>query len=134
MKMEEKNERFELQRKFKEYEMKVIKMAGHLADYYIDKAIESDDFSYVSGHLIDYFSGSAGKPFEVGYLVSKYKEFELDEKIEDIDFDVEQWYRILHEIERPIKYDLDGTHKMTEEEYLQYLIEQRKKESEEDDR
>ena len=47
--------RYEYDRKFEEYEMKIIKMAGYLTDYYIDRAIESDDFSIISGFLIDYF-------------------------------------------------------------------------------
>ena len=42
--------------KHKEYEIKITKMAGYLSDYYIDRAIESDDFSDISSYLIDYFS------------------------------------------------------------------------------
>jgi len=81
--------------KMKEYEIKITKMAGYLADYHIDRAIESDDFSDVSSFLIDYFSaGTVGKSFDVGYLYTKYKEYNLDEIIEDIDFDIIKWYKI----------------------------------------
>ncbi len=131
-KINEKYEKYELHRKFKEYEMKIIKMSGYLADYYIDRAIEFDDFFNISSFLIDYFSGSVGKPFDVGYLVSKYKEYGLDQKIEDFDFDVNEWYKVRYEIDHPIKEDLynyDITKDMNDEEYIQYMIEQRKKES-----
>ena len=119
------NKKLQLNRKFEEYEMKIIKMAGYLTDYYIDRAIETEDFSYISGFLIDYFA--AGKPFDVGYLVAKYKEFELDKKIEDFDFNVDEWYKLKYEKDSPSK-ELEITIKMTEEEYLQYMIEKRKTE------
>ena len=111
----EVNKKMEYNRKYEEYEMKIVKMAGHLTDYYIDRALESEDFSYISGFLIDYFSGSEGRPFDVGYLVSKYKEFGLDEKIEDVDFNVSEWYKVKYERDSPI----------SEAEYLQYMIEKR---------
>lgn len=126
--------KFEYDRKLREYEMKIIKMAGYLADYYIDRAIESDDFSNISSYLIGYFSDSVcGKPFDIGYLISKYKEYGLDEKIEDVDFNVEEWYHIKYEINRSELIDPDHnfTIKMNEEEYLQYMIDKRKKEIEE---
>ena len=47
--------KLELNRKLKEYEIKITKMAGYLADYYLDRAIESEDFSIISSYLIDYF-------------------------------------------------------------------------------
>jgi len=127
------NTKYEYSRKIREYEMKIIKMSGYLTDYYIDRAIESDDFSNISGFLIDYFSGTVGKPFDVGYLVSKYKEFGLNEKIEDMDFDVEEWYKIKYEVDRPETYNTESefTIKMSEEEYIQYLIDNRKKDTEE---
>jgi hypothetical protein len=125
--------RFEIQRKFKEYEMKIIKMAGYLTDYYIDRAIELEDYSQISSYLIDYFSGPAGRHFDVGYLVSKYKEYDLNDKVEDIDFDIEEWYKVIYEIEKPVPIDIERerTVKMTEEEYIQYMIEKRKKEIDE---
>jgi hypothetical protein len=122
------NERVEISRKFKEYEMKIIKMAGYLADYYIDRAIESEDYSNISGFLIDYFSGPAGKPFDVGYLYSKYKEFELDQKIEDIDFNIDEYYKVIYEVENPHSISLEQkiTMDMSEEEYIEYLVKKRK--------
>ena len=67
----------ETDRKFREYDMKVTKIAGYLSDYYIDRAIESEDFSDVSGFLIEKFYNS-----DIVYLLSKYKEFELDKQEE----------------------------------------------------
>ena len=127
--IEELNNQYEFHRKFREYEMKIVKMAGHLADYYIDRALESDDFSYVSSFLIDYFSGPAGKPIDVYYLVSKYNEFGLNQKIEDIDFDIDEWYKIRYTIENKpvVNSDFDITREMSEEDYIKYMIEQRKK-------
>jgi len=126
--------KYEYDRKLREYEMKVIKMAGYLSDYYIDRAIESDDFSSISSYLISYFSDSVvGKSFDVGYLVTKYRDYGLNEKIEDVDFDIDEWYHIKYEIDRSSLIDSDSefTIKMNEDEYLQYMIEKRKKEIEE---
>ncbi len=107
-------------------------MAGYLSDYYIDRAIESDDFSDISSYLIDYFSsGSIGRSFDVRHLLDKYKEYDLDEKIEDIDFSIDEWYKIDDEhsnISRITKMDEDHTIHMSEEEYIQYMIDKRKKE------
>jgi hypothetical protein len=130
MNLDEMNKRLEVTRKFKEYEMKIIKMAGYLTDYYIDRAIESEDFSQISSYLIDYFSGPAGRHFDVGYLVSKYKEYDLNEKVEDIDFDIEEWYKVIYEIEKPEPNTSETFRhiEMSEEEYIQYMIEKRKKE------
>lgn len=131
--MESIDKKYEYFRKYNEYEMKIIKMAGYVSDYYIDRAIETEDFSIISSHLIDYFS--AGKAFDVGYLYSKYKEFELDEKIEDLDFNVDEWYKIKYEVEnyeslRPLTDEEEVQIKMSKEEYIQYMIDKRKKEVE----
>ena len=126
--------KWEVVRKFKEYEIKITKMAGYLSDYYIDRAIETDDFSNISSYLIDYFSsGSIGRSFDVKHLVSKYKEYELDEKIEDIDFDIDEWYKIDNEhsdIENLRTLSSEESHiiHMNEDEYVQYMIDKRKKE------
>jgi len=124
----ENNEKYEYSRKLREYEMKIIKMAGHISDYYIDRAIESDDFSDISSYLIDYFSGIVGKQFDIGYLVSKYKEYELDEKIEDIDFDINEWYKIKYKYEVDSKQNPeDETTNMSDEEYIEYMIKKRRR-------
>lgn len=124
--------KFDKRFKVHEYEMKITKMAGYLADYYIDRAIESDDYSIISGYLIDYFSGVIGKSFDVGYLYSKYKEYGLNDKIEDIDFDIDEWYKVKYEADNNIQNEYDADIKrsieMTEDEYIQYMIEKRKKE------
>lgn len=134
--MNRDNERqYEIGRKIKEYEMKITKMAGYLSDYYIDRALESDDFSEISSFLIDYFSsGSIGKSFDVGYLVSKYKEYGLDEKIEDIDFDMTEWYKVKYDVDHDVKGMTPMERhiiEMTEDEYIKYMIDKRKKELEE---
>ena len=114
----------ELNRKYKEYEIKITKMSGYLSDYYIDRAIESDDFSHISSLLIDYFES-----YDIGYLVSKYKEYELNEKAEDIDFNVEEWYKMKYEMAESLKkYSGQRNVEMSEDEYVQYMIEKRKKE------
>lgn len=118
--------------KFKEYEMKIIKMAGHVSDHYIDNAIDTDDYSEISSFLIDYFAGPVGKSFDVGYLISKYKEFGLDEKVEDIDFDIDVWYKVIYEAEHNVRVASDETKamiKMSDEEYVQYMINKRKKDT-----
>ena len=113
--------------KLKEYEMKIIKMSGYLADYYIDRAIESDDYSDISAFLISHFSD-----YDIGYLVSKYKEFGLNEKIEDIDFDMNEWYKAKYEADNSVKkLEEDSKHRtMSEEEYIKYMIDKRKNETE----
>jgi len=130
MSMNDLNKKYDLARKFKEYEMKITKMAGYLSDYYIDRAMESDDFSEISSFLIDYFSGSAGRSFDIGYLVTKYNDFGLNKKIEDMDFDINEWYKIKYEIDKPINYEYEDTKDLNDEDYIQYMIEKRKKEQE----
>ena len=113
-------------RKYKEYRMKITKMSGNLSDYYIDRAIESDDYSDISGFMIDYFES-----YDIGYLVSKYKEFGLNEKIEDVDFDINEWYKVRHSLDKKkSEIDLRQLIDMSEDEYIKYMIEQRKKETE----
>ena len=121
--MDKKIEYYNKMRKFKEYEMIILKMSGYIADHYIDNAIEMDDFSDISSFLISYFSGDA--PIDVGYLVTKYKEFGLDEKVEELDFDINEWYKLKHELEKPVENDIG--YDMNDDEYIQYMIEKRKK-------
>ena len=122
------NERLERNRKHEEYLMKITKMAGYLTDYYIDRAIELDDFSNISSFLIHYFAGS----YDISYLVSKYNEFGLNEKIEDIDFNINDWYKIKYEYDtKTVDPETEFLIKMDENEYLQYMIDKRKKEIEE---
>ena len=130
MNIEDFNHKIDLTRKIKEYEMKITRMAGYLSDYYIDRALETDDFSKISSFLIDYFSGYMGQPYDVGYLYRKYKEFGLNDKVEDIDFDIDEWYKIKYEIEKPIKTTDDSTMSMSDEDYIKYMIEKRKKDQE----
>lgn len=87
-----------LYRKLNEYNIIKYKMSGYLADYFLDRAIESNDFSEISTLLIDLFSGA--NMFDVNYLVSTYKQFGLNKKIEDLDLDVNEWYLINKEIEK----------------------------------
>lgn len=122
--------KLELNRKLKEYEIKITKMAGYLADYYLDRAIESEDFSIISSYLIDYFSGTIGRNFDVGYLVSKYKEYGLNEKVEDMNFNINDWYKMKYELDSLSNIETEKEHiiKMNEDEYVQYMINKRKKE------
>lgn len=112
-------------RKLKEYEMKITKMAGNLSDYHIDRAIESDDFSIISSFLIDYFSGTIGKTVDVGYLISKYKEYGLNDRVEDVDFNIDEWYKVKYEIDNDYSSNLDTMSDMTEKEYIEHLIKKR---------
>jgi hypothetical protein len=120
-----------LRSKYNEYSMKIYKMSGDLADYYIDRAIESDDYSNISGFLIDLFSGN--RMFDIKYLIAKYKEFGLDEKIEDVYFDVEEWINLKTELDQLIhesENEYNHVVNMDEDEYIQYMIDKNKKELE----
>lgn len=119
-----------LRSKYNEYSMKLYKMSGDLADYYIDRAIELEDYSNISSFLIDLFSGN--RMFDIKYLITKYKEFGLHEKIEDVYFDIEEWLNIKTELDnlKDSKNELEHTIKMNEEEYIQYMIDKKKKELE----
>lgn len=123
--MNKTDKKLENARKLKEYEMKITKMAGNLSDYYIDRAIESDDFSIISSFLIDYFSGTIGKTVDVGYLISKYNEYGLNDRIDDVDFNIDEWYKILYDISDNTKTDSS----MNNDEYIDYLVEKRKNEN-----
>ena len=76
-------------KKYNELRMKLMKMAGYLSDHYIDQAIETEDYSFISGALIDYFLRK-----DPNYLLSKYNEFGLNETVEDMDFDIKEWYKL----------------------------------------
>jgi hypothetical protein len=118
-----------LRSKYNEYSMKIYKMSGDLADYYIDRAIESEDYSNISGFLIDLFSGN--RMFDIKYLIAKYKEFGLHEKIEDVYFDIEEWLNLKTELDNLIhdsENESEHIVKMNEDEYIEYMIDKNKKE------
>ena len=78
--------------KYNQYKGNINKMCGYLSEYFVDKAIEEEDFSFIADALIDYFIN-----MDVGYIVSRYKDLGLDEKFENLDVDVEDWYDIKEE-------------------------------------
>jgi len=114
----------ELRRKYNEYKMKLTKMAGFLSDFYIDRAIESGDYSFISGVLIDYLLEGHHGP---DYLVQKYRECGLNQKVEDIDFDVQEWYKIKDALFSPDKqWKIKEGYDMTEDQLIETLVERRK--------
>lgn len=113
--------KMEMERKLNEYNIKITKMSGYLADYYIDRAIDTEDFSDISAFLISYFA----KNLDIGYLISKYKEFGLDKRAEDIDFNINDWYKLKYEQQKSNE-ELTASNYLSDEDYINYLIEKRK--------
>lgn len=101
------------------------KICGYLSDYEIDKAIESDDFNFIGNTLIDYFETK-----DVGYLLTKFKESGLEEKIDDIDFSLEEWNKIQEDIKQEMKkiHEQNPDMKLNKDDYIQEMIKKRKTE------
>lgn len=119
-------------RKLDEYNIKITKMSGYLSDYYIDKALETQDYSDISNFLTRYFSGR--DTISVEYLVNKYKNYGLNEKVEDIDFDIDEWYNINYEYDFiKNENETSETTSMNIDEYVNYLIKKRQDEGNDDD-
>ena len=112
--------------KYNEYYMKICKMAGYLSDYYLDRAIESDDYSNISSFLIDLFSGNGS--FDIGYLSLKYNEFGLNDIIEDMNFNINDWYKIKYEYDKLLSDNKTHIVNMDDDDYIKYMIEKRKNE------
>jgi len=114
----------ELKKKFNNLKMNKLKICAYLADNEIDTAIEQDDFNFISNTLFDYFEGK-----DIGYILTKFKESGLDGKVEDVDFDVEEWQKILQEIkkeENNFKETLPDMAIKDKDEYINEMIKKRK--------
>ena len=114
----------ELTKKFNNLNINRLKMCGYLVDNEIDKAVESDDFNFISNTLIDYFEGK-----DTGYLLTKFKDSGLEEKVDDVDFVAEDWYKIQEEIkkeEAKIRKILPDMHIKNKDEYVNEMIKKRK--------
>lgn len=100
-----------------------LKICGYLADNEIDKAIDTNDFNFIANTLIDYFEKK-----DVGYLLTKFEESELKEKIDDVDFSIEEWDKIQEEIKEERKRIDEQNPNMTlnKDEYIQQMIKKRK--------
>jgi len=112
----------ESRRKYNEYKMKLIKMAGVLSDFYIDRAIESNDFSEIQGLLIEYFFEHS-----TWQLVQEYNDNELNKKVEDIDVNLGEWERLKYDIfNSSTKEFRSGTQQMNQDQYIEAMVEKRK--------
>ncbi len=82
-----------LHKKLNTLNINKMKICGYLSDYEIDKAVESEEFNFISNTLIDYFETK-----DIGYILNKFKESGLSNKIDDVDFDINEWTKTLEEI------------------------------------
>lgn len=105
------------QNRFNNLSVNLKKICGYLADHEIDKAIESEDFSFIWNTLYDYFSSK-----DPGYLLTKFEEEGLKGRVEDVDFSLEEWYRIKEEMLSEHTQSLS----MGKEEYILDLVKKRK--------
>lgn len=116
----------DLMKKHHNLKANISKICGYLSDYEIDKAIESDDFNFIGNTLIDYFETK-----DIGYLLTKFKDSGLEEKIDDVDFSVEEWGKVQQEIKeenRRISEEWERIRKLDKDEYIQEMVKKRKTE------
>lgn len=106
----------EIQKKLKNLDINRQKICGYLSDYEIDKAIDSDDFSFIGNTLIDYFEEK-----DIGYLLSKFEESGLKDKVDDVDFSLDEWYKVQKELK-----ELEKHQDISKDDYIRKMIEKRK--------
>lgn len=98
-----------------------LKMCGYLSDYIIDKSLETEDFNFISNTLFDYF-----KDKDIGYLLTKFDESGLKDKIDDnIELSLNEWNKIHEEIK--LERNNQTNVIKDKEDHLQELIKKRKK-------
>jgi hypothetical protein len=115
----------ELQKKFNLLSMNKSKICAHLSDNEIDKAIDSEDFNFIANTLYEYFEDK-----DIGYILTKFKETGLEDKITDIDFSYEEWVKVQDDIKNEIKQlsDKFPDKNLNKEDYIGEMIKNRKNE------
>jgi len=116
----------ELKKKYNNLNVNRLKICGYLSDYEIDKSIDNDDFNFIANTLINYFENK-----DIGYLLTKFKESKLEEKIDDVDFSIEEWNKIQDEIKEEIdkiKKENPDIKNLNKDDYIQEMIKKRKAE------
>jgi len=103
----------------------ISKICGYLSDYEIDKAIESNDFNFIGNTLTDYFESK-----DIGYILTKFKESGLEEKIDDVDFSIDEWNKVQKETkDEYTKLEEENPDmKLSKDDYIQEMIKKRKTE------
>lgn len=110
-------EQISRQNRFNNLSMNLNKICGYLADFEIDKAIENEDFNFIWNTLYDYFNSK-----DVGYLLTKFEQSGLKDRVEDVDFSLEEWFKIIEEIRADHNKGLN----MDKDEYIMNMIKNRK--------
>ena len=114
----------ELNKKFSNLNINRLKICGYLADYEIDSAIDGNDFNFIANLLINYFDEK-----DIGYLLTKFEESGLKDKVDDVDFSLEEWYKVqeeLEEEEKNFKENIPDIHIKDKDKYLKEMIKKRK--------
>ncbi len=115
----------EIQKKYNNLHINLMKICGYLSDYEIDKAIESEDFNFIWNTMFDYF-----KSKDPGYLLTKFEESGLKGKIEDdINFSLDEWFKVQDELkqeEQRLKDELPNQNIRGKDEYIMEMIKKRK--------
>jgi len=115
----------ELQKKYNNQNVNRLKICGYLVDYEIDKAIETEDFNFIANTLIDYFEEK-----DIGYLLTKFKDSGLEEKIDDVDFSIDEWNKVQDDIkaEKRRIEEQNPNMNLNKDDYIQEMIKKRKSE------
>lgn len=79
----------EIYKRLKALEVNRQKICGYLSDYEIDKAIETEDFNFIGNTLFDYFEEK-----DIGYILNKFENSGLKDKVDDVDFSLDDWYKV----------------------------------------
>lgn len=121
---EELNNLEEIRKRFNNLNVNLQKICGYLADYHIDKAIETQDFAFIWNTIYDYFVDK-----DPGYLLTKFDEYELKDKVEDVEFSLEEWFKVQEDLKKEydkIRKELPDTNIRNKDEYINDLIIKRK--------
>jgi len=113
----------ELQKEYNRLNINKIKICGYLADYEIDKSIENNDFNFIANTLINYFETK-----DVGYILTKFKESGLENKIDDVDLSIDEWNKVNDEIKKEINKIKKNNPNMNlnKDDYINKMIQKRK--------
>lgn len=113
----------ELLKKFGNLRANREKMCGYLADYFIDEALETEDYGFIWDTIYYYLETK-----DSGYIATKFDESGLSEKVDDVDFSVDEWINVKNEMDKELEKINNSTPDMnlSKDRYLKEMIKKRR--------
>ena len=87
---------------------------------------QQKNFNFIGNTLIDYFETK-----DIGYILTKFKDSGLEEKIDDVDFSVEEWNKVQQELKeenQKLTKEIQRLRELDKDDYIQEMIKNRKTE------